>query len=310
MFSYSSILRQAYHITVKYPILWLFGLFVIGSFNLNFLNFQNIPLRRVTRHENFHMVLDFFQTHPEVLAAISISVLIFSILGLIVTNWSRIMLVLAANEVVEKKSLQLPLQIKKSWRFLAPVIKISLGTTSLIVVCGLGLFLPPLFLTHNQQLQELLWIMGAAVFIPIVFAVSCVNIFTTFFVVVLKQKLSKALDLGTDFFLSRWTKILGLVMALVVIYAVGFFVGVSVIYFLKLLFRLLFEQFTALPFSVTIWIANAIATVLIWALVAVLNVFFNAALLLLFLQLITPLEAAQKVAAEDGRVVSSPAAAR
>ena len=167
------------------------------------------------------------------------------------------------------------------------------------MVVGLGLFVPPLFITSNPQVQVLLWALAAVLFLPILFAVSSVNIFTTYFVILFGQKLKAALNLGTDFFLSRWTQILGLVVALGAIYLVGFFVGVSIIYILRLLFRLLFEEFTALPFSATIWIPNVVANVLIWLLLGLLNAFINTALLLLFLQLITPVEHGETIKATE-----------
>ncbi len=44
MLSYSRILRQSYFITVRQPVLWLFGLFVFGGFNINFLHFGHKQL--------------------------------------------------------------------------------------------------------------------------------------------------------------------------------------------------------------------------------------------------------------------------
>ena len=303
MLSYSAIIRQAYHITIKNPILWLFGLFVAGGFNLDFLQYQNIPARQIGQSISLKDLVAFLGSHPGALATLSLSLLIFSLLGLLVTNWCRVMLVLVVNNLLVNKRLvparqggtPFSEQLAKGRKTLWPVIKISLTTSFLIVVAALGLFVPPLFITSNPQVQVLLWALAAVLFLPILFAVSSANIFTTYFIILFGQKLKAALNLGTDFFLSRWTEILGLVVALGAVYLVGFFVGVSIIYLLKVVFRWFFEEFTVLSFSATIWIPNVVANVLIWLLLGLLNAFINTALLLLFLKLVTPVEHEDKV---------------
>jgi hypothetical protein len=298
MLSYSRIVQHSYKITIRNKVLWLFGLFVVGGFNLNFLNFQDIPIRNVRHELNVHELIIFFYTHPQTLAAVSFSLLVFSLFSLVVTNWSRIMLVLLVESLLKTKFPELREQISKSIYSLSSVVKISVGTTFLIVVAAAGLFLPPLFITQNPQLQMVLFILATLLFLPIAFAISCINIFTSFFVILFKQKLSSALNLGTDFFVSRWTQILGIFLVIMAIYVVCFFVGVSVIYILKVLFEALFDQldgFTILPFSVIILVPKIFSSLLLWMLLGILNVFINTALLLLFLELITPVEFEEKV---------------
>ena len=151
------------------------------------------------------------------------------------------MLVLMVERVLKVKVPDIYKDVIKSKHSLYPVLQISLGTTFLIVIVAAGLFVPPLFITQNPQLQVILWILASVLFLPIVFALSCTNIFTVFFVVLLKQKLPQALSLGTDFFFSRWTQILGLMMLLIVIYIACFFVGLSIIGIFKLFFDGIFK---------------------------------------------------------------------
>ncbi len=295
MLSYSTILRQSYNITIRHPALWLFGLFVAGGFNLNFLQFQDVPARHIREYASVNELAGFFSSHPATLATFSISILIFSILGLVVTNWCRVMLVLLVEGILKTKFIEVREQMAKSKYALVPIIKLSLGTTTLIVIAALGLFTPAFFLSSNPQIQAFLWVAAAALFLPVLFALSCVNIFTTYFIILHKQKLSTALNLATDFFVSRWVQILGLTLLLMALYTACFFMGVSLIYLVKLLFRAIFEQFTNLEVSAIILISNLVSNILIWLLLAILNVFINTALLLLFLQLNTPVEYEEKV---------------
>jgi len=298
MFSYSRILKDAYHITLGFPVLWLFGLFVLGGFNVNFLHFQDIHTKELIEHVQVKELLSYFINHPDILATVSFSILLLSVFGLVITNWCRIMLVLVVDDILKKKALDIRSQIVRSKFSVFPVIKMSLFTTFFICVVGAVLFLPPLFVVQDIQLRTILWSVGAVLFVPIVFTISCVNIFTTYFVILFKQKLSHALNLATDFFLSRWSQILGLAVALMAVYLLTFFVGVSIIYILKVVFRLIFEEltpYTIFSVSAIILIPNIVANILIWLLLAVLSVFFNTALLLLFLELITPIEFEEKL---------------
>lgn len=277
---------------------------------MNFLQYQSFPARHMGQRINILELFSYFQAHPEALAAVSFSILVFSLFGLLATNWSRIMLVLVVENILKRKLGNVREQMTKSKYSLVPVIKISLGTTFLIVVTAVGLFMPPLFFTHNVQFQSFLWVIAAVIFLPIIFAVSCINIFTTYFVILFKQKLPHALNLGTDFFASRWTEILGLTVVLMAIYTVCFFVGVSLIFSLKVAFAFIFEQlqlFTILPVSAIIVIPNVFSSVLLWILLSLLNVFINTALLLLFLQLVTPIETDEKVLQSSPDVSPAPA---
>ena len=304
MVSYSNIIKRSYLLSIQNPVLWLFGLFVLGGFNLNLLNFQNIPARQLIELRSIQQWLIFFQAHPTILAGLSFSLLIFSLLGSFLTNWSRIMLALVVQSLLKTKFPQLDEQVKKSQRPLSPVIMISLLTALLMVIVASGLFLPQLLFADNPQLQMLLWAFGAVVFLPLAFVVSCINIFTTFFVVIYGQGLGKALTLGTDFFVSRWTEILGLVGVLVLIYCVCFFVGVSLLLALRATWNGVFTVFPILGLSAIMVIPKAISALLLWLLLAILSVFINTSLLLLFFELTTPVEV-EKASAQEVTAVSA-----
>lgn len=260
---------------------------------MNFLHYQNVPLRQMIFYPRLLEVVKFFQNHPGFLALASFAVLIGSLFGLVITNWSRVMLMFLGESVIKTGELKLEEQLKKSRQPLFTVIKISLLTASLMLLVAAALFLPPLFLGIDSSFKILLWEVSFVIFLPLAFTISCINIFTTFYAVLYKKSWGVALNLGTDFFASRWTQVLGLVAVLVVIYCGSFIMGVSLIYAVRLALRLVFLelfQFNLLPLSAMMMMLKAVSNLLLWLLLAGLSVFFNQALLILFLELNQPVE--------------------
>lgn len=301
MLSYSKIVKQAFQITISHPILWLFGLFVAGGFNLNFLHFQNIPARKLQSGFHIQTVIIFLENHPGTLAVLSSAVLVLALFSLVVTNWSRVMLVFMADSVIKTKHPELSEQWQKSKSAVWPVIKISVFTAALMVLVAAALFGPAFFMVSDPELQTLFLTGAALIFLPMAFTISCINIFTSFYIILFKRSVSSALNLGTDFFVSNWSQIFGLTVVLMVVYFVSFIIGVSLITiiheFLKLFLELLLK-FNILAVSATIITLHFLSELVLWLLLAGLNVFINTALLLLFLELITPVKAENGLEAE------------
>jgi len=293
MLSNTAIIQKAYRSAIYNPALWLFGLFVVGGFNLNFLHFQNIPLRKVFLENNPQDIALYLQTHPGALAFASATVLFFTLIGLVVTNWSRIMLILLGRQVLEAKPIAFKQSLRETKNSLAGIIKISLLTSALMCITAAVLIVPTLWLPMENPLRLLLLEASVVVFLPLAFTISCINIFTGFYLVLYKIPLNKALNSGTDFFISSWARILGLVLVLIIIYLASFAVGVSVIFLAKEILRLgllVLVKFHILPLSAIILMLKTISTFLFWFLLSGLSVFFNQALLILFLDLSKPIE--------------------
>lgn len=292
MISYSEIVKKAFYATITHPSLWLFGLFAVGGFNLNFLNFENVPLRKMVLEHDIMSLTVYSQSHPAVLAAASLAVLFFSLFGLVATNWSRIMLILLGDSIIKTQKPQVAEQIKKSGGSLWLVIQISMITVVFMLIVAGVLFVPPLLLDIDQSFKILLLEIGAVIFLPLAFAISCINIFTTFYAVLYKKTLTVALNLSTDFFVSRWTQILGLVAVLMVVYFACFVFGVALIFCARAFFGLLFlilAKFNIFSFSAIIGILKTGSNVLLWFLLAGLSAFFNQTLLILFFKLNIPI---------------------
>jgi len=259
---------------------------------LNFLHFQDVPAARLSSELSLRGALGFFESHPGTLAALSFAVLVLALVSLVVTNWSRIMLVLMTNSIIGVRVPEMPEQWVKSRQALMPVIRMSLLTAALMVLVAAFLFVPPFFVVSNPKLLTILLAGATVVFVPLAFTISCINIFSSFYIVLFKKPLWIALNLGTDMVVSRWGQILPLALVLMVIYCVCFVVGLSLITithsFLSLLLGFLL-QFNIFAVSAMIIALRILSAAILWLLLAGLNVFINTALLLLFLQLITPI---------------------
>lgn len=260
---------------------------------MNFLNFENIPLKKIILQHNIYSLAMFFRVHPGILAIVCLFLLLFSVFGLVITNWSRIMLILAGNSLIKTNQPEIAEQFKKSGVFLWRTIQISMITVVLMLVIAGTLFVPPLLLEIDQSMKILLLEASTIIFLPLAFVISCINIFTTFYVVLFKKSLFGALNLGTDFFVSRWTQILGLFAVLMLVYLACFVFGVILIFCARMIFSLLFlvlAKFNIFSFSAIIGILKVVSNILLWVLLAGLSVFFNQALLILFFQLNTPID--------------------
>ncbi len=291
MFSYSDILKKAYHITIQNSLFWLFGLFIAGSFNLNFLHFQDLNLSLPQAEIEFYKTLFFLQANPGALAFISLGILLGTIFSIVLTNWSRIMLIMSTNLYLEKAPYSLKKQTKQSGKLLWRVIKISLITSFLIFLAAFVLLVPAVFLVQASSFRIFLWILGAIIFLPLVFTISSINIFGAFFAVILNLKTKKALNLASDFLVCNWVKILGMAIILMLIYLTVFIAGLGLTFLIKLTLNSFFNTLASLgifKFSGIIVIIRLISGVLLWLVAAGLNVFFNTALLLLFLDLAKP----------------------
>ncbi len=289
MINYSHIIKDAWHITLRYKALWLFGLFVVGGANVNF--FRLGDLRHAAGAWTVPSLLQFLQAHPGALALASIGVLAVSAVGLVLTNWSRIMLVLCVDEILKRRMLVIAEQLPKSRAVLRPVISMSLLTSGLMVVAGAALLLPPFFWIKNPDNQALVWVLGIVLLLMVAFTVSCINIFTSFYIVLFRHPLGKALNLGTDLFVNKWMQVLGLTLVLGIIYGVGFTAGTGLIYIIKTV-ALAAAEWLARggmgAFAPAARILSVMTGLALWLFAAGLSVFFNTALLLLFFQFIAP----------------------
>ncbi len=261
---------------------------------MNFFYFQNISL---PSQNSVSETAKYFQQHPGALALVSFLVLIVSLVSLVLTNWGRIILTLLTTKILETGRMDLQEQFKKSTKSLLTVIRISLLTTFLMICVAGSLLLAPVLLAASSPYQVLLAALGSAIFLPLAFTISCLNIFTTYFAILWGLDLKKALDVGTDFVISHWSKILGLAVVLIITYSLVSVFGIALFFLLKLL-KSYFGSFGIWQNSAIMVLCRLLLWSFWWLLIAGLNVFFNTALLMLFLELVKPVKKEESPAKE------------
>ncbi len=296
MFSYADIIYKAYLITKRYPMFWLFGMFVVGAFNLNFFFLPKSPRQLGERINAPHFVQYLIQ-HPAVLVGICLSVLWLALITIFLTNWSKILILLKAQSVLEKKHNSLIQLIKQSKSFLWPMIKVSV-LTSLCMLGALVVLAAPLWVdVDTAPLQNMLLVLSVVIFFPLAFTISCLNIFTGMFVVLSGLPLKRAINAATDFFAECWQQILALSLLLAIIYLASFVVGAGLVSLVRTSLRILVIELNNYGFLHILGIftiIKALGGLLLWVLLGMLNAFLNIALMLFFLQKITPTRAENK----------------
>lgn len=309
---YIKILRDAYRFTMSNPLTWLFGLFLIGFFNFNFLHFQslavtlgNVPLiiQRTSQHLSLH--------HPRAISIVLTTFFLYIILQ-VCTSWARILLVLYGRYAIRlpyspipgteplqhERRLEMPLVqpsfkklIHESSYFLKHGVAVGFLTTFATVMVAVGLFVPPLFWISGLE-NKISWLaLATLLFIPFVFIVSCIHIFSVFFIVLYRKDAAGSLNLATDLLFTKWREMLGLVGILLVVYILSFFAATSFVVYMQSFAAGLGGTLVGLgilPSFAIITVTKIAADVILLIVLSILSVFFNTAFLLLFNELVKP----------------------
>jgi hypothetical protein len=294
MVEYSKIIKDAYLITKQNLILWFFGLFLLGGFNLGFLRFVELPSELTTKPQSVMSVFEYFQHHPGNLAIASASILLVAGMAIIVTNWSKVMLVLVGRSLLEGKPKPLSEQFEECGKVLWPVIRVSLVTSAAFLVVAAVAFAPYFILKDYINTGRVMLVLGSLIFLPLAFTFSALNIFASLFIILYKVPLYKAFTQATDLFIMEWPQLLALGVILMIVYSLSFVVGVGLIGAIRLLLSLILDylgEFKFFPVSAIILIIRFVTVLMFWVVMAGINVFFNMAVLRLFLEIIKPKKA-------------------
>jgi hypothetical protein len=293
MLSYSEIIKKAFNITIQKPILWVFGLFMLGGLNLNLFRFLEFDYFSLKIEAVFLQWGKQLLDRPFLFVLLAFGILCLLIVVFVFSNWSRIMLALKVRQALGERPKENEKIYSEAKKALWPVIKISLLTSLLIFAVSVVLLGPPFVFAPSYTYQSFLWNLGVVIFVPLAFTISCLNIFSAFYIVIFKTTFRASLNLCTDFFVVNWTKILGLGIILILFYLATFMIGRSVVFLITLFLQkavLSSGGFGDLHFSGMILLAKVFTWFLLWLLISGLNVFFNSAFLLLFLEMNKPVK--------------------
>ncbi len=263
--NYWSIFKQAFHVTSRYPGLWLLGLFLSGGFNANFFYWANLRLGWRDRGAGL-----WFWLSDDISVRTAAAVAGFLLVGIILfvaANWAKVLFILRTSDILKLQRMRPQSEqtiVQESPRYLASVITMSVFTVVSVTVVTIVLGGSPQWLFSSDSS---VWLLAAVLYLALVFFFSYVNVFGTFFIIFYRRSFSSAFNLAFDLIFSRWRVILEMTVLLMVVYGLCFFVG------------------TALLSVITIPLLGGLV---LWLWLAIVNTFFNVSLLLLFARLVQP----------------------
>jgi|GEM_PF-1255868 len=291
-----SILKRAYQVTIRYPALWLFGLLLAGGFNANFFYWANLRLRW---RNGGDLIADWIQQnfHTTHIVLASLLLLVAGIIIVVVANWVKIIFVIWVSDILKLPRMRpasstgqpdLHAAMGESRLYLAPVTAASVFTmfATGVVVAVLGGGSQVLF-----DSRGVVWLLAALFLVAFVFFFSCLNVFTTFFIIFYRKSFGVALNLGVDLILSRARAVVEMGVTLLLVYGLCFFVGTSLLFLFRFsavgtLSPLL--RHGLVPSTAFFALITGLSGLLLWAWLAIVNTFFNLSLLLLFTHLVRP----------------------
>lgn len=299
--THSDIIRLAYRVTVSYPGLWLLGIFLATGFNIQLLFFGSAgnPVVEIGRDGYAYLTGDFFRSGILPIA----SFLCFFIFGLVATNLAKVLLVQRLQLILDSLGLdtflpeengQAPRTLERvrgrevipHWTKAAGsqarnvvfrVVAISLFTTALMFFVIAVLSFPFVSFAKRQAADGFMWMSAGLLLAGSAFVISILGMFASFFVVLFRVRSKAAINLAVDLITTRWQEIAGTVLAVGVVYLGLFFAGSYVVVGLERVLGL-YDRGVAL----------LLRNVLLWGWLSVLNVFFYTAMLVFFVQLISP----------------------
>lgn len=310
---YTKTIKTAYIITRHYPRLWLLGLFLGSGFTLQLLSTYSKGFSE-QKFSSFQYLLPpsnvFNQGHwPILLVCLGV--------GLVLTNWVKVVLIQhlrialkldmpkiisvpAATTVGRPGVLREPDTVTQSvegkWyrrimrnsQQIVHVTGISIFTTFVLLAALSVVYLPFVTFARHSTVLPAVSVATMVVVVFLIFIVSCVGMFGSFYVVLFKTHYKPAINLATDLLIAKWYEVVGMIVLLVVIYAIAFLVGFVVCIFMGDILQVLLGSVAHFRLFDMIPLVPVITGLIMWVWLAILNVFFYTAMLLFFSGMVQP----------------------
>ena len=311
---YLAIFARAGAITKNHRFLWFFGLFLTGAFPLLLIKiYFGWDLASV-----FAIDLEQLQRlylEPKLLLFTSLGVLSFSAFGLLTTNISRLALGLMVGRIIKRIRIEQPknfLELVRYRGLLWKVLFISC-VTSTAMVGVLFIFLFFLYLLVGKIFFTAVFSqLGVVLFVGIGFVISCINLFSSLFVIFYGCSVKTALRLSVDLLRVRWAILFFAGILLCVLHGIVLLLTFAVVSVLTQLVGLVLGFWVALglvPGNFSVLITASISVILFWISTALYSVFFNTSLILIFFEVLGDVENSEIVDSltitEQIRTVSS-----
>ncbi len=287
--NYKAIFLKSYHLTMRNPILWVFGLFLSSGFNLNIFY-------ALASHRSgivWEAIRGFLSGRPILVGLSGVGAAI----AFLLVNYIKAWFVSESHELVhpqgEKCNLCAKRDQRHTWQQRLPsfgvLIKVILA--SVLTIGATVVSAAPLnYLLMHQTPPGAISVTVIATLV-IICAIACWNAFVVYYLMLYKQRFGSAARLSFDLITLRGKHVFEFVALLVLIYIALVGVGSLLITVAQAN-----VDWTGLPFLL-INSAKATFGFLFGVWLAITNTFFNLALFLFFDQLVKPVEKAEPVTA-------------
>lgn len=299
---YSRILKLAFTLTINHPRLWFFGLLLVGGFNAVLLHILGVASSGSDATVAFVRIFD-IETQSGLLIAAGVIVII----GIVISNVARIIVIHSVlktlnaergpRDFLKLEWLEQIADFDDSKQIPASaVVRRSLVSTivasvcaNLFIVAAIAVIGSPqlLFSTHGLRFS----VITLALLLPLSFLALCINLFPPYFSIIFNRSIPDSFRLAYDLLVKKWQEIIGFMIVLLVIYCIGFSIVFTVSQYVQSAVQYIFEIFAHLGFFSISAIISPVRTsgiVVSWLLLAVLNVFANISVLLMFIYLMKP----------------------
>lgn len=286
---YRDFLKRSYNIVINNPLLWIFGLFLSGGFNLNLFYIIAmmrktpggvvVPLREVVNTASWWEIL---------------VICVGSLCVLTIMNWVKTIFLIETHEHLHEPgknicSLCVTNESKKNWiarlpnfYIVAQVVLASIITAMLGIILALPI---NHLITHDVQTLSPIGFSVTMVASLILFCiVACWNMFTALYIIYHQMNFRSASKAAIDLLMLRTKNIFEYGFLLLIVYGALVVVGSVFIVLSQLSLSTLSIPLESLvPFTEYVTVAiKIIGTVGFWVWLAITNVFFNICLVLFF----------------------------
>lgn len=277
------ILFKAYIYTKNHKILWFFGFFMSGAGLFDFFN----SISRYGYARNLFKYVSSLASKPEALIVIFLIAIALLALGVA----SRVAIISGVAMLENKEKVTLALLIKKITVYFWRVFQVGLYIDSILLIVFIWLFLPVLYIfSRGLDAKGILLSFIAALIFIIIFAIlSLVNMFASCYLVIYELKLLQSLKSSFDILGRFWDFALTLLICLASIYVVFLALSSGILGFFNNLAYLAVILLQSISISLVhlifIFCLVLLAAIILF-LAAILNVYVNTALALLFLNIV------------------------
>ncbi|MBU6447633.1 hypothetical protein KGQ24_02220, partial [Patescibacteria group bacterium] len=280
---------KAYRHTKNHKFLWFFGLFLSGWGTMNFVRRVDFDVDRL--HSRYLHWLRFASNHPQNFIFVVIGILLAAFLLSALATIARATIIGSAYRVEQNKIATLSSAVKQANKHFWPVFWVGLffEIAMLVIFCWLAVPLWFVFQQGSMSRGIVVLILALGIFVPIIIALSLINIFSACFVVIYDLKPIEAIKSGFDFFAVNWLQCMEIFVILFIIYFSLFFFSASLLGLLGLLaygLAILVKSLSLAFFFVILSVFITAISLALLGINAVLNVFTNFAWTLLFLDLV------------------------